>query len=148
MDDVYTRMRPDLVRLAHLLTGSRDLAEDVVHDAFVACAARWASIDVPDAYVRRAVTNHAHSVSRRIGRDRTKTERYAGRATPPLPEPELDETWDVLRRLPDRQRMALVLRFYDDRSEAEIAELLGCRPGTVKSLIHRGLAKVRKEVVR
>jgi DNA-directed RNA polymerase specialized sigma24 family protein len=44
--------------------------------------------------------------------------------------------------------MAIVLRFYDDRSEAEIAELLGCRPGTVKSLIHRGLAKVRKEMGR
>jgi RNA polymerase sigma factor (sigma-70 family) len=62
--------------------------------------------------------------------------------------PELDETWGVLRRLPDRQRMAVVLRFYEDLSEAEIAELLGCRPGTVKSLIHRGLAKVKKEIGR
>ena len=58
--------------------------------------------------------------------------------------PELDETWDVLRRLPPRQRAAVVLRFYEDLSEAAIAELLGCRPGTVKSLIHRGLAKVEE----
>ena len=58
-------------------------------------------------------------------------------------QPELDETWDLLRRLPDRQRAAIVLRFYEDLSEAEIARLLRCRPGTVKSLIHRGLARVR-----
>jgi RNA polymerase sigma factor (sigma-70 family) len=62
--------------------------------------------------------------------------------------PELDETWDMLRRLPDRQRIALVLRFYEDLPEREIADLLGCRPGTVKSLIHRGLARVRKETGR
>jgi RNA polymerase sigma factor (sigma-70 family) len=148
VDDVYARLRPGLVRLAHLLTGSLDMAEDVVHDAFVSCTGRWASVDVPDAYVRRAVTNHAHSALRRLGRDRDKSDRYGRRATVTLDIPELDETWDVLRCLPPRQRMALVLRFYDDRSEAEIAELLGCRPGTVKSLIHRGLAKVRKEMGR
>jgi RNA polymerase sigma-70 factor (sigma-E family) len=148
VDEVYARMRPDLLRLAHLLTGSPELAEDVVHDAFVACAGKWSSIDVPDAYVRRAVINQANSALRRLGRDRSKAERFAGRATVTLAEPELDETWRLLRRLPDRQRMALVLRFYDDRSEAEIAELLGCRPGTVKSLVHRGLAKVRREIVR
>ncbi len=59
--------------------------------------------------------------------------------------PEVDETWEALRRLPDRQRAAIVLRFYEDLPEAEIARVLGCRPGTVKSLIHRGLARVRKE---
>jgi RNA polymerase sigma-70 factor (sigma-E family) len=148
VDEVYARIRPDLLRLAHLLTGSPELAEDVVHDAFVACAGKWPSIDVPDAYVRRTVINQANSALRRLGRDRTKAERLAGQAIVSLAEPELDETWGLLRHLPDRQRMALVLRFYDDRSEAEIAELLGCRPGTVKSLIHRGLAKVRREIVR
>ena len=146
--EVYARLRPGLVRLAHLLTGSLDMAEDVVHDAFVSCSGRWATVDVPDAYVRRAVTNHAHSALRRLGRDRDKSDRYGRRATVTLDIPELDETWEVLRCLPSRQRMAIVLRFYDDRSEAEIADLLGCRPGTVKSLIHRGLAKVRKEMGR
>jgi RNA polymerase sigma factor (sigma-70 family) len=63
-------------------------------------------------------------------------------------QPELDETWDVLRRLPERQRVALVLRFYEDLPEAEIAQVLGCPRGTVKSLIHRGLARVRKETGR
>jgi RNA polymerase sigma factor (sigma-70 family) len=137
-----------MVRLAHLLTGSAEPAEDVVHDAFVACAGRWSALEVPEAYVRRAVINQARRVARQAGRDRDKTARL-GRTVPlSAALPELDETWALLRALPERQRMALVLRFYEDLSEAEIARLLECRPGTVKSLIHRGLAKVRKDVIR
>ncbi|MGH9193815.1 MAG: RNA polymerase sigma factor [Acidimicrobiales bacterium] len=144
MEEAYIRLRPPMVRLAHLLTGSVVLAEDVVHDAFVSCYRHWSTLDIADAYVRRAVINHAHSALRRTGRERDKAARY-GRATPvTMGLPELDETWGVLRQLPDRQRMALVLRFYADLPEAEIAELLGCRPGTVKSLIHRGLAKLKE----
>ena len=148
VDDAYARLRRDLLRLAHLLTGSVDLAEDVVHDAFVASSRRWSTVDNPDAYLRRAVTNGAYSALRRLGRDRDKSDRFGRQATVTLEIPELDETWDVLRALPDRQRMAIVLRFYDDRPEDEIAGLLGCRPATVRSLIHRGLAKVRKEMGR
>ena len=146
VDDAYRRLRPALVRLAHLLTGSPDLAEDVVHDAFLACAGRWSTLEAPDAYVRRAVTNQAFSALRRVGRERHKADR-AGRAAPlTVGIPEVDETWDALRRLPDRQRMALVLRFYEDLAEADIARLLDCRPATVRSLIHRGLARVSKEI--
>ncbi len=70
------------------------------------------------------------------------------RLDPPVPlgEPELDETWAIVRRLPPRYRTALALRFYEDLSEREIAEMMGVRPGTVKSLIHRGLARLRKEL--
>jgi RNA polymerase sigma factor (sigma-70 family) len=137
-----------MVRLAHLLTGSVEVAEDVVQDAFVSCSRHWSTLDVADAYVRRAVVNQAFSALRHAGLERDKTARY-GQAIPvTVGLPELDETWDVLRRLPNRQRIALVLRFYEDLAETEIADLLGCRPGTVKSLIHRGLAKVRKEIER
>ena len=59
---------------------------------------------------------------------------------------EADELFDALAALPSRQRAALVLRFYEDLSEADIAVALGCRPGTVKSLLHRGLAELRKVV--
>jgi len=137
-----------MVRLAHLLTGSPELAEDIVHDAFAACAGRWSTLEVPEAYLRRAVINQARRAARQAGRDRDKTARL-GRTVPlSAGLPELDETWALLCALPERQRMALVLRFYEDLSEAEIARLLECRPGTVKSLIHRGLAKVRKVVIR
>ncbi|HEX2039468.1 MAG TPA: sigma-70 family RNA polymerase sigma factor [Acidimicrobiales bacterium] len=58
----------------------------------------------------------------------------------------MDETWDVLRRLPYRQRAVLVLRYYEDLSEAEIADVLDCRPGTVKSAANRALARLREEL--
>jgi RNA polymerase sigma factor (sigma-70 family) len=148
VEGAYRRLRPAMVRLAYLLTGSLDLAEDVVHDAFVACAGHWATLDVPDAYVRTAVTNHARSALRRLGRERDKVDRFQRAATVSVGIPELDETWLALRCLPDRQRMAIVLRFYEDMSEADIARVLGCRPGTVKSLIHRGLSRVSTVVAR
>jgi RNA polymerase sigma factor (sigma-70 family) len=145
VEEVYVRLRPRMVRLARLLTGSVDVAEDVVHDAFVSCSRHWSTLDIADAYVRRAVINHAYSTLRRTGRERDKTARYSRATSVTVGLPELDETWGVLRQLPDRQRMAVVLRVYEDLAETEIAELLGCRPGTVKSLIHRALAKLKKE---
>jgi RNA polymerase sigma factor (sigma-70 family) len=148
VEQAYRRLRPAMVRLAHLLTGSMELAEDAVHDAFVACGRHWSKLDTPDAYVRRAVANQALSALRRVRRERDKTTRLGRVTAVTVGLPELDETWDVLRRLWDRQRTVLVLRFYEDLPEAEIARLLGCRSGTVKSLIHRGLAKVKKETER
>ena len=148
VEEGYRRLRPRMLRLAHLLLGSPEQAEDVVHDAFLACAPRWGTLEAPDAYVRAAVTNHARSAMRRAGRDRDKSDRFGRSLALSVGLPELDETWVVLRGLPERQRMALVLRFYEDLPEAEIARLLGCRPGTVKSLIHRGLASVLKDVLR
>ena len=138
MEEAYLRLRPALVRLAYLVTGSVDLAEDAVHDAFVACGQRWSTLTSPDAYVRRAVVNHARSALRRAGSERDKADRWGHATEVTVGQPELDETWDVLRRLPERQRVALVLRFYEDLPEAEIAQVLGCPRGTVKSLIHRG----------
>jgi RNA polymerase sigma-70 factor (sigma-E family) len=143
VEQAYVRLRPSMLRLAHLLTGSLDLAEDVVHDAFVSSSQHWSTVDIADAYVRRAVINHAYSALRRARRERDKTARFVRGTPATVGPPELDETWAVLRQLPDRQRMAVVLRFYEDLPEAEIAELLGCRPGTVKSLIHRALARLR-----
>jgi RNA polymerase sigma factor (sigma-70 family) len=154
LDDAYRRLRPALVRLAYLLTGSADTAEDVVHDAVVGASRHWPSVDNPDGYLRRAVVNTARSSHRRAGRDRDKATRFGALAGPgsvrssaaaPL-EPAVDETWAVLRRLPDRQRQALVLRFYEDLPDAEIARLLGCRVATVRSLVFRGLAKVKEEL--
>jgi RNA polymerase sigma factor (sigma-70 family) len=148
VEEAYLRLRPSLVRLAYLVAGSVDLAEDAVHDAFVACGQRWSTLTTPDGDVRRAVVNHARSALRRAGRERDKADRWGHATAVTVGQPELDETWDVLRRLPERQRVALVLRFYEDLPEAEIAQVLGCPRGTVKSLIHRGLARVRKETGR
>lgn len=139
---LFARERPGLVRLAHVITGSNLVAEDIVHDAYF----RWidrSDLANPGGYLRTVVVNLARDAIRR----RRIAERV--RLDPPVPlgEPELDETWAVVRTLPARYRTALALRFYEDLSEREIAELMGVRPGTVKSLIHRGLARLRKELM-
>lgn len=138
---VYERHHGDLERLAFLLTSHRETAADVTQDAFVALHRRWHSVRDPIAYLRRAVVNGANSeLRRRYRRQRLRL---------PVPAPEelgADEMTDALRSLPPRQRAAIVLRFYHDLSEARIADVLGCRPGTVGSLIHRGLAQLREVI--
>jgi RNA polymerase sigma factor (sigma-70 family) len=137
---LFERERAGLVRLAHTITGSNQMAEDLVHDAYL----RWAErpdLMNPGGYLRMVVVNLARDVLRR----RDVAERIRAERPVPLGEPVLDETWAVVRSLPERYRTALALRFYEDLPEREIAELMGVRPGTVKSLIHRGLDKVRKE---
>lgn len=138
---LYERERAGLVRLAHAMTGSQAIAEDIVHDAYL----RWVGRDDlsnPGGYLRTIVVNLARDKLRR----RSVAAAIRHEVPTPLGEPELDETWAIVRELPEKYRVALALRFYEDLSEREIAELMAVRPGTVKSLIHRGLAKVRKEL--
>lgn len=140
LDELYRRCRPGLLRLAHLLTGSATAAEDVVHDAFIGFA-RAKSVNDPAAYLRRSVVNLSTNVHRRTRRERL----HLASATEAVVEPaEVDETWQLVRTLPPRQRAVLVLRFYLDLSEAETAQVLGCRPGTVKSTSSRALAKLKE----
>jgi RNA polymerase sigma-70 factor (sigma-E family) len=137
-EDFYRAQHEPMLRLAYLLTQSRSAAEDLVQDSFIRIQPRWGSLDTPAAYLRRTVTNACYSWHRRRRREA---------AAPVEPvvaaEPEHDEMWDALAKLPPRRRAALVLRYYLDLSEADIAEALGCRPGTVKSLTHRALAELR-----
>lgn len=141
-DQLYREQYGALVRLAALLTGSAAVAEEVVQDAFVRSRGALDVADRPAAYLRVAVVNGCRTFHRRralaLGR-RPRAGVLAEAA-----EPELHELADVLAVLPARQRSVLVLRYYADLSEAEIAEVLGCRPGTVKSLAHRGLARLRE----
>ncbi len=132
-----------MVRLAFLLTSSIETAEDLVQDVLARTQPKWSKVDEPGAYVRRAVVNACNSHHRRRRRERQH----------PLPEPEpsrmhADELFDVLAELPTRMRAAVVLRYYEDLPENDIATLLGCAPGTVRSLIHRGLARLRLVIER
>lgn len=138
-EDFYRAQYEPMLRLAYLLTGSRAAAEDLVQDSFVRVQPRYASLDTPAAYLRRTVTNACYSWHRRRQREQAyQPERPAESV------PEHDEMWDALAKLAPRRRAALVLRYYLDLSEADIAEALGCRRGTVKSLTHRGLADLRE----
>jgi RNA polymerase sigma-70 factor (sigma-E family) len=150
--DLYLRHGDDAVRLAYLLTGDRGLAEDLVQDAFVKLAGRLVHLRDPgafDAYLRRTVVNLANSHFRRKRLERAYLRREQSGVTveETIPDPgHRDELWEAMKRLSPRQRAAIVLRYYEDLSEQRVAEILNCRPGTVKSLVSRGLAILRGEI--
>jgi RNA polymerase sigma-70 factor (sigma-E family) len=151
LDAAYVEHAPGLGRLAYLLTGDAAVAEDLVQEAFVRAFARFAHLRRQDAlagYLRQTVVNLARKHFRRASTERAYLEKARSgdelRAQPDLALRE--QLWTALRELPYRQRCALVLRFYEDVSEREAARLLGCRVGTVKSLVHRGLSSMREQI--
>jgi RNA polymerase sigma-70 factor (sigma-E family) len=139
-EELWGERRPGLLRLASLLTGSRAVAEDVVQEAFVQLHRKWGSVRAPAPYLRTSVVNGCRMHHRRRSREQAHFAELVGDTV----HPETPVVLDALAQLPYRQRAALVLRYYEDRPEAEIADLLGCRPATVRSLVHRGLAALRE----
>jgi RNA polymerase sigma-70 factor (sigma-E family) len=143
-DAVYAANFASLVRLAAVTTGSVAAAEDIVQDVFVGCYRHFDEITNPAAWLRRAVVSRCTSWVRRAQRER----RYLADLTPEIIAPLGSDAVAVrtaMANLGHRQRAAVFLRYYLDLPEAEIAEALGCRPGTVKSLLHRALAVLRRE---
>lgn len=145
--DFVAAALPGLLRFGHVLTGDPRKAEDLVQEALARTLRRWRSVrhDNAVAYVRRVMVN-TH-----INRWRRWEARVQLGMVPDsiADDPALrrSEDWDLLRRalsrLPVRQRTVLVLRYFEDLPEAEIAQLMGCQPGTVKSQAARGLAALR-----
>lgn len=138
----YRAQYQPMLRLAYLLTQSQAVAEELVQDSFIRVQPHWATLDQPAAYLRRAVTNACYTYHRRRVREQAALAHPEPVAT--VAGPEHDEVWDALAKLAPRRRAVLVLRYYLDLSEAEIAETLGCRPGTVKSISHRALVELRR----
>jgi RNA polymerase sigma-70 factor (sigma-E family) len=149
LSDLYRLYADGAIRLAYLITGNRALAEDLVQDAFVKLAGRLLHLRDSrgfEAYLRRTVVNLANSHFRRRKVERRFAERQAGMLTPTRQDPDIatrETARAALLELPPRQRTAIVLRFYIDLSEAQTAELMGCRRGTVKSLVSQGMEKLR-----
>jgi RNA polymerase sigma-70 factor (sigma-E family) len=138
----------DLLRTAYLIVWDEGEAEDIVQDCLLKVARRWSRVrlmEQPRAYARRVLVNLALDGAR--GRARRRSELEPETAAIPIaddPLPALDERADLLEalgRLPARQRAVLVLRYFNDLTEAQAAEVLGCSPGTVKSSASRGLAR-------
>jgi RNA polymerase sigma-70 factor (sigma-E family) len=142
--ELYHECFGSMVRLAFVLTGSSALAEDLVQDVFVKVHAKWSRVHEPRAYLKRAVVNACRSAQRRERRERS----HIVELVEPSVELGGDELSDALARLPHRQRAAIVLRFYEGMPDAEVAAALDCRVGTVASLVHRGLAELRKVIER
>ena len=140
-----------LVRYAALLAGSTAQGEDLAQEVLVRMYLRWDQLAAGEgnvlAYARRAITNEHVSWRRRWS---TRHIHPAGDRLPDTPmnpwhEGPDEELWLRLQALPARPRAALIMRFYQDLTDAEIAEALDCRPGTVRAHISRGLAALRIE---
>jgi RNA polymerase sigma-70 factor (sigma-E family) len=150
MDELYTRHIARAVRLAYLMTGERDVSEDIAQDAFIRVFGRWRHLrrkESFEAYLHRAVINGARSHRRRRGVEDRFLAREAGFRAPAAPEPEgpLDgRLREVLLSLPLRQRAAVILRYQEDLSEDQVAALLGCSRGNVKALASKGMARLRE----
>jgi RNA polymerase sigma-70 factor (sigma-E family) len=142
---------PGLVRLAFGLTGDRWAAEDIAQTALARAYVTWRRVsraDDPDAYLRRILVNASHRRFRR---------RRVAEQTGDPPETSVDGPADLvgeraallaaLRPLPPRQRAVIVLRYWEDLTDAQIAATLGCSPGTVRSQLSRALAKLRESPV-
>ena len=150
----------DLLRFAFLVLGDRHRAEEAVQEALVRACGRWRRVsaaDDPRAYVRRMVVNADISWWRKVGRREQPVDEIftrTGAAAPPSSaDPatnvtEVDAMWRLCAVLPRRQRAAVVLRYYEGLPDAEIAHVLDCAEGTVRSQIHRALATLRAHLAQ
>jgi RNA polymerase sigma-70 factor, ECF subfamily len=145
-DEQYGRLR----RLGFLMTGSWEQGDELAQDALVRTYAAWPRIKDgarADGYARVVLVNRHRSLLRRAA---VEARHLAGRRPEEAVQPDLGPDglvlWSAVRCLPARQRAVLVLRYHEDLPEAEVARLLGLPLGTVKSLAHRGLARLRGEL--
>jgi RNA polymerase sigma factor (sigma-70 family) len=143
-EDLFHAEYEPMVRVAFLMLGSRQEAEDVAQDAFAQVHLRWSRLTHPAGYLRRSVVNGCLDILRRRDLAR-RADRLRVVDTTDL---GADEMSDALAALPERQRAALILRYHEDLRDHEIAAALGVRPGTAKSLVHRALARLREVIER
>jgi len=150
--ELYERHAPAATRLAYLLSGDHDQAEDLVHDAFVRVAGRLRHLRFPDAfdsYLRHTIVNLHTSRLRRLRREREYMERERHTRPEESFPPDVglrEELWRALQTLPGRQRAAVVLRYYEDLSERQTAEVLGCSIAAVKSAVARAMRALREGI--
>ena len=141
----YRRAWRDAARWATALTGDQSIGEEVAQDAFVKISSRFAQLGNPDGYLRVTIANLARSSMRSSGRRTLREQRVAADEVAVSGDGEL---LGSLERLSYEQRAVLVLRYWADWDEAEIAEALRCRPSTVRSHARRALVLMRKEIER
>ena len=146
--ELYRAQYGSLVRLAFVTTGSLPAAEDLVQEVFAAFYRRRDEVGAPVPYLRRAVISRGTSWLRRRMLERRRQHEAAtwlAHGENPL-GPDATAVRTAMTRLRPRQRAAVFLRYYLDLSEADIADALECRPGTVKSLLSRALAAMKEHL--
>ena len=154
LDELYSAHASAALRLAILLTGDRHRAEDLVQDAFVRITGRFGHLRAKSAfgsYLNRTIVNLAKDQGRRAGLERRELQKerdaVARAQQPSMPDlATRKEILDALLVLPYRQRAAVVLRYYQDLSEQQVADTLGCSLSAARSLISRGMESLRKQL--
>jgi len=147
--ELYERNAPGALRLAYLITSDADLSQDITQEAFARVAGRFRHLRSPDAfdtYLRRTVVNLCNSHFRHQRVVRAALEREANFATRTIDDPDVglrEELRSALRHLPARQRTALVLHYYEDLSEEELADAMRCSVSAARALVSRGKQTLR-----
>jgi len=147
------RHTPAAIRVAYLITGDADLAQDIAHDAFLRAVGRLRHLRQPEAfeaYLRRSVVNActSHFRHRKIEAAYVRRQGRVAGIVPGPDEGRRDELRGALRTLPARQRAAVVLRYYADLSEEQTGEALRCSPAAVRSMVARAMETLRERIPR
>lgn len=142
---MYTATYRQLLALAAATVRDRTLAEDAVQDAYAQLWRRWGEVEHPIMWLRRAVTSNCLDARRTQQRRMGILQRHSRAQPIDTVPPPADSFLDLLGGLNDRQRAAIVLKYVDDLTERDIAQILGCRPGTVKSLLSRAMRILREQ---
>jgi RNA polymerase sigma-70 factor (ECF subfamily) len=147
-DDFFRSEYPRLVPMVHALLGDRDRAEDVAQEALATAQQSWPTVsryERPGAWVRRVALNRASNVRRRRGREVVALRRVGIEPeTADAPAMGDERLWKLVRELPEQQRFAVVLYYVEDRSVAEVAEILECSEGSVKTHLSRARAALAR----
>ena len=152
LENLYLQHAPSALRFAYFLSGDQETARDLVQDSFVRVAGRFRHLRQPDrfdAYLRRTIVNLNASRLRRLKVERSSLAREAAYPAVAVPErdPDVsDELWRAILDLPPRQRAAIVLRFYEDLSEWQAAEILGCSVKALNQLVVRAMKTLRTRI--
>jgi RNA polymerase sigma factor (sigma-70 family) len=142
LPSLFERHRRRLRGLAAAVTFDQSLADDIVQEAFAGLAAQVDRVSNPIAYLQRSVINLGINAVRR----RERFGRLPERRLENTSIPEVDEMWDAIGHLPPLQRAVVVLRFYEDQTQAQIAATLDMPVGSVKSSLHRALSTLRESM--
>lgn len=144
-DDICRAERAKLVRTAYLIVRSQHVAEELVHDGFVRLHQNFDTVESPGAFLHTAVVRLCLTWLKRRNMESDRLRSLPVRSTT---EAQADDLWDAIGRLDPDRRAVVVLRYYQDLSYEQIASIVGCPIGTVRSRLNRGLASMREEVER
>jgi len=152
VEELYAAHAQSAVRLAYLLVGNRELAQDIAQEAFLRAFGRFADIRKPSSfphYLRATIVNLARKHFKRRGPERLYVQRLRSNQVQSAVLPNVEQREVViqaLRKVPERQRAALVLHYYEDLSEYQVADLLGVSQQAARSLVARGRKTLREQL--